>query len=264
MNKLINLTKKIRYSVCKMSHHASAAHLGSSLSCVDILVTIFFSGIFKFNQKKILLGDKFILSKGHAASALYSVLAHKNYFSKKQLLKYGKNNSYFEEHPNSKINGIICSTGSLGHGLSFGIGLAISDKLKKKKNKTVILMSDGECNEGTVWEAASFASAQNLSNIIVLIDHNKWQATGRTSEITGGNLIDKWLAFGWHTFDIDGNNVNALKNVLKKAKKSKKPVAIIANTIKGKGIHFMEDDNNWHYRIPSIEELNKIKILLNQ
>ena len=125
-------------------------------------------------------------------------------------------------------------------------------------------MSDGECNEGTVWEAASFASAQNLSNIIVLIDHNKWQATGRTSEITGGNLIDKWLAFGWHTFDIDGNNVNALKNVLKKAKKSKKPVAIIANTIKGKGIHFMEDDNNWHYRIPSIEELNKIKILLNQ
>ena len=264
MNKLINLTKKIRYSVCKMSHHASAAHLGSSLSCVDILVTIFFSGIFKFNQKKILLGDKFILSKGHAAAALYSVLAHKNYFSKKQLLKYGKNNSYFEEHPNSKINGVICSTGSLGHGLSFGIGLAISDKLKKKKNKTLILMSDGECNEGTVWEAASFASAQNLSNIIVLIDHNKWQATGRTSEITGGNLIDKWLAFGWHTFDIDGNNVNDLKNVLKKAKKSKKPVAIIANTIKGKGIHFMEDDNNWHYRIPNIEELNKIKILLNQ
>ena len=263
MNKLINLTKKIRYSVCKMSHNG-AAHLGSSLSCVDILVTIFFSGIFKFNQKKILLRDKFILSKGHAASALYSVLAYKNYFSKKQLLKYGKNSSYFEEHPNSKINGVICSTGSLGHGLSFGIGLAISDKLKKKNYKTVILMSDGECNEGTVWEAASFASAQNLSNIIVLIDHNKWQATGRTSEITGGNLIDKWLAFGWHTFDIDGNNVNDLKNVLKKAKKSKKPVAIIANTIKGKGIHFMEDDNNWHYRIPNIEELNKIKILLNQ
>ena len=125
-------------------------------------------------------------------------------------------------------------------------------------------MSDGECNEGTVWEAASFASAQNLTNIIVLVDNNKWQATGRSSEITGGNLLDKWSAFGWRTYNVDGNNIRALKNILKKAKNSNKPTAIIANTVKGKGINFMEDDNNWHYRVPSLKELNEIKVLLSQ
>jgi transketolase len=266
MIKLIKLANKIRYRTCKMSHLSKAAHLGSSLSCIDILVAIFFSNVFKFNIKNNLKGDKFILSKGHAAAAFYSILAEKKYFSIKQLSKYGKNNSIYEEHPNSKINGVICSTGSLGHGLSFGVGISLAEKLENKKYKNIILLSDGECNEGSVWEAAAFASAQKLSNIIVIVDSNKWQATGRTSDITGGELQKKWKAFGWKTYNINGNNIIELIKYLKLSKNSnnKKPIAIIANTIKGKGISFMEDDNNWHYRIPNKEELKNIKIILNQ
>lgn len=262
--KLTELAKKIRFSVCQMSHASKAAHLGSSLSCIDILIAIFFTGIFKFNLKNNLEGDKFILSKGHAAAALYSVLAEKKYFPKKNLKKYGKNNSIYEEHPNSRIKGVICSTGSLGHGLSFGAGIALSEKLKNKKFKTIVLLSDGECNEGSVWEAASFASAQKLNNLIALIDSNKWQATGRSHLISGGKLIKKWKAFGWQSYNIDGNNIEQIKSCLNKSKQSNKPVAIVANTIKGKGIKFMEDDNNWHYRIPTINELKIIKKMLNQ
>ena len=251
----------MRYSVCEMSHYAKAAHLGSSLSCIDILTAVFFGNIFKF-KKNSLNSDKFILSKGHAAAALYSILAEKKYFDKSNLKKYGKNNSYFEEHPNIKIKGVICSTGSLGHGLSFGAGISLGEKLKKKNFKMIVLLSDGECNEGTVWEAAGFASAQNLKNLIVIVDDNKWQATGRSKFIVGGNLSKKWKSFGWNSFEINGNNINQLIKYLKKAKQSNKPTAIIANTIKGKGIKFMEDDNNWHYRNPNKEELKNIKHLL--
>lgn len=266
MIKLIKLANKIRYRTCKMSHLSKAAHLGSSLSCIDILVTIFFSNIFKFNIKNNLKGDKFILSKGHAAAAFYSVLAEKKYFPIKHLSKYGKNNSIYEEHPNSKINGVICSTGSLGHGLSFGIGISLAEKLENKKYKNIVLLSDGECNEGSVWEAAAFASAQKLNNLIVIVDSNKWQATGRTTDIVGGELFNKWKAFGWQTYRLNGNNINELLRYLKssKSKKNNRPIAIIANTIKGKGINFMEDDNNWHYRIPNKEELKDIKKILNQ
>ncbi len=264
MIKLLKLAKKLRYSVCVMSNRAKAAHLGSSLSCIDILTTIFFSDLFKFNTKDISKGDKFILSKGHAAAALYSTLAEKKYFNKDKLKIYGKNNSFYEEHPNSKINGVICSTGSLGHGLSFGIGIAIAEKLKKTNNKVIILLSDGECNEGTVWEAAGFASAQKLNNLIIIIDSNKWQATGRSNLIMGGKLIDKWRSFGWKSTEVDGNSINKLYKKLKQNKHNNKPTAIIANTVKGKGINFMEDDNNWHYRIPNISELEIIKKILNQ
>ena len=264
MIKLLKLAKKLRYSVCVMSNRAKAAHLGSSLSCIDILTTIFFSNLFRFNIKNVSKGDKFILSKGHAAAALYSVLAEKKYFNKNNLKRYGKNNSLYEEHPNSKINGVICSTGSLGHGLSFGIGIAIAEKLKKTDNKVIVLLSDGECNEGTVWEAAGFASAQKLNNLIIIIDSNKWQATGRSNLIMGGKLIDKWKSFGWKGTEVDGNNINELCKKLKQNKYNNRPTAIIANTIKGKGIDFMEDDNNWHYRIPNIKELGVIKGILKQ
>jgi len=257
MHKLEVLSKKLRFEVCKMSHRANAAHLGSSLSCIDLLISIFFSNLFKINSKNKY--DKFILSKGHAAAALYSVLSEKKIFSKKKLNLYGVKNSIYEEHPNSKINGVICSTGSLGHGLSFGVGISISEKIKNKNNKVIVLMSDGECNEGTVWEAAGFASAQKLSNLIAIVDYNKWQATGRSKEIMGGDMIKKWSAFGWETHNIDGHNYYQILNTLKKIKKSKKPTVIIANTIKGKGIKFMEDDNNWHYRIPNSLELILIK-----
>ena len=261
MYKFSKIANQIRYRICEMSHNAKAAHLGSSLSCVDILIAIFFGNIFNFNNNKI-KSDKFILSKGHAAAALYSILAEKKYFSKLKLKDYGKNNSFFEEHPNTKIKGVICSTGSLGHGLSFGAGINLGEKIMNKNFKTIILMSDGECNEGTVWEAAGFASAQKLKNLIVIIDYNKWQATGRTKSIVGGNLLQKWRSFGWNSFEVDGHNITQILQFLKKAKNNQRPTAIIANTVKGKGISFMEDDNNWHYRVPTINELKTIKNIL--
>jgi len=138
----------------------------------------------------------------------------------------------------------------------------LAEKIRNKNFKTIVLLSDGECNEGSVWEAAGFASAQKLNNLIVIVDYNKWQATGRTKSIVGGDLLKKWKSFGWNSFEINGHNINQILRTLVKAKKSQKPTALVANTIKGKGIKFMEDDNNWHYRIPTKEELNKIKYIL--
>ena len=263
MKKLQYLSNKLRFEICKMSNSANAAHLGSSLSCIDILTSVYFGNIFDLDYvKSDFKKDKFILSKGHAAAALYSILAEKKIIPKNKLLQYGKNNSIYEEHPNSKIQGVDCATGSLGHGLSFGIGMSISKTLLKNKKNIIVLMSDGECNEGSVWEAAGFASAQKLDNIITIIDNNNWQATGRSNEIFGGNLKKKWAAFGWNTLIADGHNHLSILKALKIAKNCKKPCAIIAKTIKGKGIHFMEDDNNWHYRVPNKHELLTIKKLL--
>ena len=262
MKKLQSLSRKLRYKICEMSFKAKAAHLASSLSCIDLIISIYFGNMFKFNTSKANSNDRFVLSKGHAAAALYSVLAEKKIIPKSKLSQYAKNNSNYEEHPNFKIKGIDCSTGSLGHGLSFGIGISISKNLLNKKGNILVLMSDGECNEGSVWEAAGFATAQNLSNLIVLIDSNNWQATGRSNEIFGGDLKKKWNAFGWKTLSINGHNYFQILRSLKIAKKSKKPCAIIANTVKGKGIKFMEDDNNWHYRIPKQDELKYIKKIL--
>ncbi len=264
MKNITKISNQIRFQTCKLSHQAKAAHLGSALSCVDILTVIFFSDLFKFDIRKNSL-DKFILSKGHAAAALYSCLAFKKFISFKKLNEYGKNNSVLEEHPNKKINGVICSTGSLGHGLSFGCGITLGEKIKNLKNKNVVLLSDGECNEGSIWEAAGFASSKKLNNLIALIDFNNWQATGRSKEIFGGEMKKKWQAFGWNVMDINGNNTKQIYNALKKAKKSKKkPTAIICNTIKGKGIKFMEDNNNWHYRVPTKNELKVIEKILMQ
>jgi transketolase len=263
MNNVNFLKKKasqIRLKTCELSNKAKAAHLGSALSVIDILVCIFFSKIFKI--KKNNKYDKFILSKGHAAAALYSCLAEKGFIKKIDLNKFGKKNSIYEEHPNFKINGVLTSTGSLGHGLSFGAGIALAEKIKNKNNKIITLLSDGECNEGAVWEAAGFASAKNLNHLIALIDYNKWQATGKSDEIFGGNLKSKWMSFGWKTYKIKGNHIPSILKILKKTNK-KKPIAIICDTIKGSGIKFMENDNNWHYRVPNKKELDKIKLLLN-
>ena len=257
---LYKLKKILRFEVCKLSNQANAAHLGSSLSCIDILICIFFSNIFNFDIKKN-SKDKFILSKGHAAAALYACLVKKGFLRKGILKKYGKDNSIYEEHPNFKINGVLTATGSLGHGLSFASGIALAEKIENKKNRIIVLLSDGECNEGTVWEAASFASSKKLNNITALLDYNKWQATGRSDKIFGGNFLAKWRSFGWNVLQIDGHNLSSINQSLNKTHKNK-PTIIICNTIKGSGIKFMEDDNNWHYRIPKSHELNEIKKFL--
>ncbi len=256
----------LRLELVKMSNRAKAAHLASSLSCIDIIATLYFK-ILNLNLRSIknLNRDRFILSKGHAATALYAVLAYKGIINKKELLNYGKKNSLLEEHPNPKLKGVEAATGSLGHGLSTGCGMALGAKINKKKYFTFVLMGDGECDEGTVWEAGLFASSKKLDNLITIIDYNKWQGIGRTNKILNLEpLTQKWKSFGWNVFKVDGHNTKKIFDTIVKIKKIKngKPSIIIANTIKGKGIKFMEDDNNWHYRVPTNDEIIKVKKLL--
>lgn len=260
MKKFKKIADKVRYETIKLVHETKTAHLGSCLSCIDILIVNYFSNLIlksKVNNKS-LLKDTFILSKGHAAPALYVVLQMKGYISKKLLKTYAKPNSYLEEHPNIKINGVLVSSGSLGHGLSYAAGIALGDKIKKEKNNHIVLLSDGECNEGSTWEAAMFITGKKINNILAFIDCNKWQATERTNNIMKLEpMKEKWKSFGWNTYEIDGHNYTSLISVIKKFKKNPKPTAVVCRTIKGKGISFMEDDILWHYRSPDNEEFKK-------
>ena len=260
--KLKNIANEIRIELINLIYKTKTAHLGSSMSCLDLLVSIYYSkhGLgLKINNRKN-LKNTFILSKGHAAPALYIVLNKKKYISKKLLDSYCKPNSFLEEHPNVKINGILAATGSLGHGLSYTAGLLIADRILKKSNKHIVLMSDGECNEGSVWEAAMFITGKKLKNILVFIDCNKWQATERTDQVLKFEPIkEKWKSFGWKVREIDGHNFNQIESCLKNFKKQSQPTAVICRTIKGKGVSFMQDNNLWHYRSPNLSELIKAK-----
>ena len=260
IKKLQNIARELRVRTIENSHKTGTPHLGSCLSCLDILVVIYFV-ILRINPKlpKSLERDRFILSKGHAAPALFQVLAMKGFFPDKLFETYGQNGSLLGEHPPSPeyLSGIEAATGSLGHGLSIGLGIALSARIQHQEYKVYVLLGDGECNEGSVWEAAMMAASQKVDNLVVLIDFNKWQATNRSEEVFAlSPLVEKWQAFGWDSYEIDGHDINQLIEVLSKKNNSGKPIAFIANTIKGKGVSFMEDDNNWHYRIPNEEELN--------
>ena len=257
---LEKIAKKIRFKLINLIYYTKTAHLGSSLSCIEILVGVYFSkyGLgSKINNIKN-LKNTFILSKGHAAPALYVTLGEKKYISENLLKTYCKPGSYLEEHPNKNIKGVLTATGSLGHGLSCAAGLLIADKIENKNNKHIVLMSDGECNEGSVWEAAMFITGKKLKNILVFIDCNKWQATERTDEILKFEPVkDKWKSFGWNIKEIDGHSFPQIENCLKNFKKSSKPTAVICRTTKGKGVSFMEDNNLWHYRSPDKEEVKR-------
>ena len=263
ITKLEYLAKQIRYKIIKTSCKADVPHLGSCLSCVDILVAIYWGGL-NVNPSNIKQPDRdrFILSKGHAVPALYQVLALKSFFPESDMSDYGKNGSLFGEHPPAHgIPGIEAATGSLGHGLPIGLGMALGARIRRVKNKVCVLMSDGECNEGSVWEAAMMAAAQKLDRLMVIIDFNKWQATGRSEEIMAlSPLKEKWKSFGWSAYEIDGHSIKSLVSMLEQLPDGTgKPVAVIAHTIKGKGVSFMEDDNNWHYKIPTLDEVRIAK-----
>ena len=260
LEELRRIASEVRGSIITNSHKTKTPHLGSCLSCVDILVAIYFRTLRINPEKPKDPGrDRFILSKGHGAAALFQVLAKKGFYPESMLDSYGENGSLFAEHPPAPdhLAGIEAATGSLGHGLPIGLGIALSARIQKQDYNVVALLSDGECNEGSIWEAAMMAAAKKVDNLMVIIDFNKWQATGRSEEILALTpLVDKWRAFGWDTCEIDGHDMGQLIDVLTKEKNSEgKPIAVIAHTVKGKGVSFMEDDNNWHYRIPSEEEL---------
>ena len=250
---------QIRGKLVEMSHKARTAHLASSLSCVDILVAAYWAGLSIDPQQPMAPErDRFILSKGHAISSLYATLAHRGFFPIEHLETFNKPGGNLPEQPSPGCApGVELATGSLGHGLSVGISMAIAGRLQGRSYKVFVVMSDGECNEGSVWEAAMFAPAQKLENVVTIIDFNKWQATDRSQEVTAIDpLKEKWEAFGWSAYEVDGHDMAALVEVLENVPDgSGKPMAIVAHTVKGKGVSFMEDDNNWHYRMPTAEEV---------
>jgi transketolase len=256
---LEQIARKLRFKLIEMSHAAGTPHLGSALSCVDILVALYWR-VLKIEAAKPNdpLRDRFILSKGHAASALYATLAARGFFPAEWLDTFAKHGSPLAEQPAPGCApGVELATGSLGHGLPVGIGMALAGRIQHRDYRLFVVMSDGECNEGTVWEAAMFAPNQKLENVAIVVDYNKWQATGRSNEVMALNsLRDKFAAFGWSASEINGHDMGALVDVLTRVPDgSGKPVAIVAHTVKGKGVSFMEDDNNWHYRVPTEEEV---------
>jgi len=257
---LQKIAARLRGRVIAMVASSGAAHLASAMSCIDILVAAYW-GVLKLDASTAAhpLRDRFILSKGHAASALYAVLAERGFFSKDWLDSFAKHGAPLAEQPAPGCApGVELATGSLGHGLPVGAGHALAAQILKHDYQVLVCMSDGECNEGTVWEAAMFAAARKLQNLTVVVDYNKWQATGRSNEIMQlSPLRDKWAAFGWKAVEVDGHDLSALLAALDRSTQVPgKPTAIIAHTVKGKGVSFMEDDNNWHYRVPKVEEVN--------
>ena len=265
-----HFTNTVRQDILKMIHNAKSGHPGGSLSCVDILAVLY---------KKILNvptewdkspafknRDKFILSKGHASPALYATLANCGFFSKDLLMGFRMLGSKLQGHPSSraKLPGIEVSTGSLGQGLSIGIGLALAMRLDKIKSKVFVLLGDGEMQEGSVWEALMNAHHQKLNNLVVIVDKNNLQIDGLVDEIKSLEPLDEKLkAFGFEVKTIDGHNFDEIEIALSEAKKSNKLCAIIANTIKGKGVSFMENNVSWHGKAPKDDELKKALEELN-
>ena len=244
MNKI---TKDIRINILKLTYKAKSSHIGSCLSIVEILAVLYN----KILKKK----DRFILSKGHAALALYCTLYQKKYISLKVLNSFGSNKTILMNHVSHKVNGVEFSTGSLGHGLPVAIGKAIKFKTNKEKNKVYVLMSDGEINEGTTWEGLLFASHHKLDNLNIIIDYNKIQSMDFINKVINIEpLKSKFLSFGCNVKVINGHNITAINNALIRSVKNK-PNVIIANTVKGKGVSFMENNNLWHYKNPNQEQL---------
>jgi transketolase len=256
---LRRLAAEMRMRTIVTSGRTGTPHLGSCLSCIDLLVFLYWS-VLRIDPARAddPERDRFILSKGHAAPALFQVLAERGYYARSALDDFGADGSVFGEHPPTpdRLPGIEAATGSLGHGLPIALGMALAARIRRRPYRVFAILSDGECNEGSTWEAALMAAAQRVANLTVFIDYNKWQATGRSDEVLGlAPLADKWRAFGWTTEEIDGHDFGAMASALERSSGSQRPRAIIAHTIKGKGVSFMEDDNNWHYRIPIEAEI---------
>ena len=246
------LSKKIRKNILDiaLAAGASSSHFGGSLSTVEILATLF-QEVLKFNPKEPLWEDRdrFILSKGHACLGYYSVLSEKGFFKKSDLASFEKNESFLLGHPvRNKKFGIEFSNGSLGMGLALGIGVLLAGLKKQKNYKTNVIIGDGECNEGSIWEAAMSASHFKLNKLTAILDNNNLQQTGSNNEIMStGILKDKWSSFGWYVIEVDGHNILDLLKAFNV--ETDKPKLILAKTIKGKGFKFSENNNEWHHKI---------------
>ena len=250
--------KEIRKKIFLQAYVANGAHMGAAFSVTDILGTLYFGDVLKYksDQPDWEGRDRVILSKGHAGVALYAVLALAGYFDIEHLKTFCKPGSNLGGHP--KINdvpGVEASTGALGHGLSFGIGIAYANKIDKKPNHTYVILGDGECQEGSIWEGALSAPTLGLDNLTVIVDHNKLQAMDELESIVKIQpFAEKWKSFGWNVLEIDGHNYDEIRKALI-TRAEGKPTMIIANTVKGKGVSFMENVPIWHYRMPNEQEL---------
>ena len=241
--------KNIRKNILNLTFKAKSSHIGSCLSIVEILVALYFKILNK--------NDRFILSKGHAALALYSILFEKKVISKKTLSSFGSNKTVLMNHVSNKVKGVEFSTGSLGHGLPVSVGKALKFKTNKEKNKVFVLMSDGEINEGTTWESLLFANHHKLDNLNIIIDYNKIQSMDFVSKVIKLEpLKQKLQSFGCKVYEVNGHSVKQLSKFLK-IKSLNKPKVIIANTVKGKGVSFMENNNLWHYKSPDKDQLKR-------
>jgi transketolase len=253
--------RAIRATTIQLAHDGREGHLNGALSCVDWLVALY-GGWLRVDpaQPKHPERDRFIFSKGHACASLYVVLADGGFIPKEFLLRYAQNDSPLPSHPCVHALPILeCSAGSLGHGLGVASGRAYGLKLAGSRARVVTLLSDGECNEGSIWEAAMFAAANNLDNLLAIVDYNRVQSVGRTDELTGfTSFAEKFRAFGWAVRSIDGHNfaeINAALEAFPFA--PEKPSVIIAKTVAGRGARFMEDQVLWHYRAPSNDDLRR-------
>ncbi|MBQ9267032.1 MAG: transketolase [Clostridia bacterium] len=248
---LTEIAREVRKDILLQVYSAQSGHPGGALSCADLLTSIYFDLI---NE-----GDKVVLSKGHASPALYAVLAEKGFFPKEELTTFRKINSHLQGHPSLlKTNGVDASSGSLGQGLSIANGMALAFKMDNKPNTVYAILGDGELQEGQIWEAAMTANQYRLNNLIVFVDYNKLQIDGSNDEVMQvAPVKEKFEAFGFFAQEIDGHNFEAIREAVMKAKAQEKPSVIVANTIKGKGVLFMENQVSWHGKAPNKEQYEK-------
>ncbi len=252
------LARKIRSHSLRMTHKAKSSHIGTCLSMADILAVLYSKILDTDPKDPDKPGrDRFILSKGHGSAALYAVLAERGFFKVEELGGFCENESPMTSHIAYGVKGVEVSTGSLGHGLSMGCGMALSSKLVGPKFRVFVLLSDGECDEGSVWEAALFAGQHSLDNLVVIVDYNKIQSFGRVEEVLDLEpFAEKWRSFGFACVEVDGHDFKQVEGALSKVPLEKgKPTCVIAHTVKGKGVSFMENRLEWHYRSVDASQL---------
>lgn len=258
METIETIAKDIRKTIYKIAHYAGGGHMGAAFSMADIISVLYFDDVLKYSASNPMWEDrdKFILSKGHACYALYAALAKAGYFPEEELWNVGKPGSRFGGHPKiHEIPGVEASTGALGHGLSFAIGIAYANKVDCRNSHVYVVLGDGECQEGSIWEGALSAPTLGLDNMTAIVDHNKLQAMDDLENIVHMQpFADKWRAFGWNVVEIDGHDYAEIKEALL-TRYEGRPTLIVANTIKGKGVSFMENVPIWHYRMPNEQEL---------
>ncbi|MBM7716114.1 transketolase [Bacillus thermophilus] len=268
---LIYKAKKARRHVIETVHYAGAGHIGGPMSAIDLLTYLYFNEMnIDPTDPRAENRDRFVLSKGHSAIALYAVMALRGYMPVEELKTFDSLNSRLQAHPDmNTLPGLDMSTGSLGQGISAAVGIALGAKLQHKDFRTYCMIGDGESQEGQVWEAADIASKYRLDNVVVMLDNNRlqqfgWNGENGSREIPVTNPQKRWEAFGWHVITIDGHDFAEMSAAFHEAKKVKgKPVMIVANTVKGKGVSFIENAYLWHSRVPSDEELNNALAELN-